>query len=78
MPDLTLIDLYSQREAVEDYVRGWPVAEVLEWMRRFGTVTSFEIPRFSARIYYFRSPAGLPCPFYFRENGELVIITYAW
>ena len=78
MPDLTLIGLYSQREAVKDYVQGWPVEAVLEWMRRFGTVTSFEIPVHSMRIYRFLSLAGLPCLFYFRENGELVIITYAW
>ncbi len=77
MPDLTLIDLYSQRAAVKDHVRGWSVAEVLEWMRRFGTVTSFEISMFSVRIYNFRSPAGLACSFCFSANGELDIITYA-
>ena len=76
MRDLTLIDLYSQREAVNDYVRGWPVAEVLEWMRRFGTIISFEIPVSSERISYFRSPTGLACPFRFSANGELDILTW--
>jgi hypothetical protein len=73
MPDLVLIDLYSQREAVKEFVRGWQVEEILEWMRCFGTVTVHELPEYGSVVYRFQSSAGRECPFGFSRSGELSI-----
>jgi hypothetical protein len=35
----TLIDLYSQRDAVNRYVRGWSRDDILAWLAQYGLVT---------------------------------------
>jgi len=42
MAYLMLVDLYSQREQVQEHVRGWTPTDILFWLRRFGVVE--EIP----------------------------------
>ena len=42
MAYLMLVDLYSQREQVQEHVRGWTPTDILIWLRRFGVVE--EIP----------------------------------
>lgn len=42
MAYMMLVDLYSQREQVQEHVRGWTPTDILVWLRRFGVVE--EIP----------------------------------
>jgi hypothetical protein len=77
MAEFILIDLYSQRQQTVNYVSGWPIEEVLNWMRCYGSV-KMPSPVTGHNIYQFCSPAGLKCPFYFDENLKLTIPTSGW
>lgn len=72
MADLTLIDLYSQRDAIATYVKDWPIEKVLEWMKQYGTVTKIDMEE-DDRAYSFRSKSGETSPFRFADDGTLVI-----
>jgi hypothetical protein len=66
-----LVDLLSQRHAVEKYVESWPPDKVLAWMRQYGTVWE---PRADAlQLYLFRSWAGLESHFYFKNDHKLCV-----
>lgn len=71
MADFILIDLYSQREALTDYVWGWSIEKVLEWMKQYGTITKIE-SEYDDHRYSFRSKSGAVTPFRFDEDGSLV------
>ena len=72
---LTLVDLYSQREAVAEYIKGLEIPGILDWMRRYGTVTE---PRENSGIYVFEARTGKKDAFYFTENAELVVLSSGW
>jgi hypothetical protein len=77
MAEITLVNLYSQREAVAKYLKGWDVPAALDWMRQHGTV--FEPSEASsARVYVFESKTGLKAPFSFTENGDLEVFDSGW
>jgi hypothetical protein len=77
MSELVLTDLYSQREAVVEYVKGWQPLEILSWMRLFGSVIE-PGDGVILRLYTFRSGAGIEGHFYFRGGEELVIVDSGW
>jgi hypothetical protein len=74
MSDFVLVDLYSQRTAVKDHVKGWRVEDVIDWMKRFGTVTEHSIPVSETQIYIFRSEIGLVTAFCFGENDKFEVL----
>ncbi|MEO8608694.1 MAG: hypothetical protein ABI690_12465 [Chloroflexota bacterium] len=56
--DFTLIDLYSQRKAVNRYVRGWSRDAVLSWLTQYGVVTEHPFHRDVPWKQYIFSPFG--------------------
>jgi len=72
MTNFILLDLYSQREAVTNYVWRWSIEEVLEWMKQYGTITKIE-SEYDDHMYSFRSKSGAITPFRFAKDGSLVI-----
>lgn len=37
-----MVDLFSQGRAVQRHVQGWPKADVLAWLRHWGTIDSWQ------------------------------------
>lgn len=72
MPDFPLVDLYSQREAVAQHVKGWDITRILEWMSQYGTVEKVS-SSYDDRAYVFRSIHGEHTPFRVDENNNLVV-----
>ena len=70
-----LVDLYSQREAVAQHVRGWSVSSVLDWMGQFGTIEA--VPTYDDDgLYVFRSKWGmLRTSFYLTKKRGLVVMS---
>jgi hypothetical protein len=73
MSDFILVDLYSQRKEIAEYVHDWKVSEILEWMKQYGTVAELDNPH-GDKLYSFTSQGGEQTAFRFTDNGELVIL----
>ncbi|MEP7284700.1 MAG: hypothetical protein ABI947_02895 [Chloroflexota bacterium] len=69
MSEFMLIDLWSQRHAVEHHVLDWSVEEVLRWIGYYGSIDVSDDHLF----YFFRSFVGLYCPFYFDDHLNLTV-----
>src|SRR5262245_57889278 len=65
-----LLDLASQADAVAQYIQGWETADILAWMRCYGTVLdwSWKDPDY----YVFCAPTGLYTGFRLTDD-EFVI-----
>ncbi len=72
MPDLVLVDLYSQREAVAQHVKGWDINKILDWMKQYGKVEKISSPDDDKR-FAFHSIQGEQAAFRFDENDGLVV-----
>ena len=69
-PCFVLIDLYSQRKAVNRYVRGWSRDEILAWLNQHGTVTERSShPAIPYKQYVFES-FGFGLAFVFNFDGD--------
>ncbi len=71
MKDFTLIDLYSQREAVESYTAGWSADQLVNWLRQEGTL--FE-PEKETYHYLFLSRVGLHCIFKLSADRRIEVV----
>jgi hypothetical protein len=78
VPEFILVDLYSQRHAVVRYVLGWSIEAVLQWVGCYGYVSMAQPLSSDRPIYFFRSFAGLTCPFCFDDNRNLTVLTSGW
>ena len=67
--DFVLIDLNTQLEAVNAYVRGWDQSDILRWMRRYGQVYYVEL----YDMLSFWSNVGLVTGFWIDDDNQLVI-----
>jgi hypothetical protein len=77
MTDFALVDLYSQRQEVADYVTGWSLDNVINWLESYGIVQRPNTV--SGRdVFLFRSLAGLETYFYFSEDNRLVVFDSGW
>ena len=72
MPDLVVMDLGSQAEAVAQYVAGWPKSRFLSWLSQFGEVLKTDWPGDQER-YSFHARSGRWTGFWFTENDRLEI-----
>ncbi len=77
MSDFTLVNLYSQREAVADYVARWEVERILEWMRNYGIVSEPNINS-PVQVYTFESKAGFKDAFRFTSDNRLEVVNSGW
>jgi hypothetical protein len=69
--DFTLIDLYSQRQAVNRYVRGWSRDEILAWLNQHGTVTEhWSHPAITYKQYVFEPFACRGLAVVFNFDGD--------
>ncbi len=77
MSDFTLVNLYSQREAVANYVAGWEIERIIEWMRNYGRVSE---PQFGSttQMYTFESKAGFKDAFRFTSDNSLEVVNSGW
>ena len=74
--DFVLIDLYSQRQAVNRYVEGWSKEDILAWMGQYGLVTFLPHLKHESWEHYTLTPAccsSLVSAFYFSAEAELII-----
>jgi hypothetical protein len=76
MSDFVLVNLSKQQEYVTNHIEGWTIAEVVNWMRQYGTVT--EPKNGNPLIYVFESNIGFKDAFQFTENGTLVVLSSGW
>lgn len=59
-----IIDLVSQAYAVQQHVRGWRTADILEWLGRQGELTRHQEDFYGKEVYRFENPTGFSCGFY--------------
>jgi hypothetical protein len=69
--EFVLIDLYSQRHCVREFVQSWSLEEIVDWLNHFGKV--FISGHRYGQTYYFRSASGLECAFWFSDENGLQI-----
>jgi hypothetical protein len=78
MPELTLINLSAQRDAVAKYVEGWETNEILNWMREYGNVIEPQ-ENDPNKLYTFESQTGFKDVFYFEEeDNKLIVLDSGW
>ena len=75
--DFVLVDLWSQREATQNFVKGWHVDAVINWMRLFGTVSEIKLNR-DSKGYLFRSAVGITDGFWFSDDDQLFVVNPGW
>ncbi len=78
MLEFTVVDLYSQRQAVASYVLGRSVEDVLDWLGHYGSIREYQPTSPDRPHYLFRSFAGLTCWFCFDDNLNLTVPTSGW
>ena len=74
---IVLIDLYTQRQAVELFVSGWTREHCITWLEIFGEVQR-PYADYAEGIHYFISIAGLRAYFQFDEYGKFFVNTSGW
>ena len=70
--NFVLLDLFSQARAVQRHVRDWSRAEVLTWLRRWGTLYSWQ-PSGFPETHAFHSWCGMGANFTL-ENGTFTFL----
>ena len=73
MNDFHIVDLVSQREAVRQHVRNWPVDEVVAWLAARGRLYKRNI--MGRAHFYFESGVGLQAAFFF-DGDQMVFCGY--
>ncbi len=73
MSEFSLVDLYAQRQAVLGYVQDWSQDDILDWMRRYGTIATIPT-NYNTTLYRFDSNSGSKAAFYFSDTGSLIIM----
>ena len=71
MPNFQLIDLVSQREAVRQHLKGWPVDDIIEWIAARGELSQRII--LGRETYFFESAVGRQAAFFF-DGNEIVFL----
>lgn len=66
-PEFIVLDLFSQGRAVQQHVQGWSKDEVLTWLRRWGTLSSWQLRDFP-ETHSFRSHCGMVANFIFEDG----------
>lgn len=62
-----VVDLVSQANAVAAHVRGWSTDQILDWLRKYGTVLS-DSTTMDQEVYFFSSCVGIDASFFL--NGD--------
>ena len=73
--DFVLIDLNSQAEAVETYVKDWTPDQVMEWMSIYGEVI-LHFEQSDRTCYVHISNWNLSCSFVFDDDGQLDVLNF--
>jgi hypothetical protein len=86
-PNFSLVDIFSQYDAVQKHVHGWSAEQILQWFSHFGKVDILDLPSLDTETvaltyprlrpggprYAFIPPCGLATLFYFTEDQWLCV-----
>lgn len=73
MTDFVVIDLFSQRHAVNRFLRDVSLDDRLAWLSRFGTLDVFKPTPESVTAYRFETPVGFSTTFFFVDRDFVFI-----
>jgi hypothetical protein len=72
MSNFVLVDLYDQRTEVRAFTQGWKPEEILNWLKKYGTVK--KVTSSDPHLYGFTSASGSQSAFRLTESEGLSIM----
>ena len=74
MKDFTLIDLYTQADAVARIISGWSSAQIVAWFNQHGLIEPAQHP-YDPHLYCFTSSIGIVTGLRITDDGGVYIVT---